>query len=167
MTGTDTPTSAIGRHAFDFVLGRWIVTNRKRTDLLDPAGEDWLEFASTGEHRALPGGAGNIEAYETHELPGVGAFHGLALRLYDPATDLWRIWWSSSLAPGQLDAPLEGRFDGACGTFVADDVIADRALKVRFVWSDLGQDSARWEQAFSHDGGQTWDTNWVMNMARA
>jgi hypothetical protein len=152
---------------FDFVLGRWTVTNRKRADALDPDCTEWLEFGSTGEHRALPGGAGNIEAYETQEMPGLGEFHGLALRLYDPESDTWRIWWSSSTTPGELDPPMEGRFDGSVGTFVADDVIDGRALKVQFLWLDLGDDRAQWEQAFSYDSGQTWDTNWVMTMTRA
>jgi hypothetical protein len=152
---------------FDFVLGRWTVTNSKRADLLDPSCTEWLEFGSTGEHRALPGGAGNIEAYETHEMPGLGEFHGLALRLYDPASDTWRIWWSSSTTPGRLDPPMEGRFDGRIGTFHADDTIGGLPVQVQFLWTDLGDDGARWEQAFSHDGGHTWDTNWVMSMVRA
>lgn len=152
---------------FDFVLGRWIVTNRKRADMLDPECSEWLEFGSIGEHRALPGGAGNIEAHETHEMPGLGEFHGLALRLYDPQTDTWRIWWSSSTAPGRLDPPMEGRFDGPVGTFRADDVIGGRTVKVQFLWTDFGDDRAQWEQAFSYDEGQTWDTNWVMSMTRA
>jgi len=152
---------------FDFVLGRWTVTNRKRADALDPGCTEWHEFGSTGEHRALPGGAGNIEAYETHALPGLGEFHGLALRLYEPESDTWRIWWSSSTSPGRLDPPMEGRFDGPVGTFRADDVIDGRALTVQFLWTDLGDDRARWEQAFSHDDGRTWDTNWIMDMVRA
>jgi hypothetical protein len=99
--------------------------------------------------------------------PGLGEFHGLALRLYEPESDTWRIWWSSSTSPGRLDPPMEGRFDGRVGTFRADDVIGGRAVKVQFVWTDFGDDRARGEQAFSHDDGQTWDTNWVMNMTRA
>lgn len=166
MTDTASATST-GRDAFNFVIGEWLVSNRKRIDMLDPDCEEWVEFPSRGLHRALPGRAGNIETYETHDLPGVGEFHGLALRLYDPAEDLWRIWWSSSLTPGELDPPLQGRFDASRGTFVAADVIAGRPVKVRFVWSDLGADGARWEQAFSHNDGETWDTNWVMTMTRA
>jgi hypothetical protein len=27
-------------------------------------------------------------------------------------------------------------------------------------------DAARWEQAFSDDGGATWETNWTMDFAR-
>lgn len=158
--------STSGASAFDFVLGRWDVSNRKRTDSLDPRCTEWHEFASTGEHRALPAG-GNIETYETHAMPEIGEFHGLALRLYEPGTDTWRIWWSSSTTPGRLDPPMEGSFDGKHGDFFADDVIDEQPIKVRFQWDDLGPDTARWQQAFSHDGGTTWDTNWIMDMVRA
>lgn len=151
---------------FDFVLGRWAVRNRKRTDMLDPDCGDWIEFTSTGEHSPLPGGAGNLETYETREMPGIGEFHGLALRLFDPAEDCWRIWWSSSAAPGKLDPPMEGRFESTRGEFRAQDTIDGRQVVVRFVWEDLGAQGARWQQAFSHDDGVTWDTNWVMDMTR-
>ena len=109
---------------------------------------------------------GNIEAYETAAMPGSGQFHGLALRLYDPDRDLWRIWWSSSAAPGRLDPPVAGAFIGTVGEFVAHDTIAGVELEVRFMWEDLAPDAARWQQAFSLDGGATWDTNWVMDMTR-
>jgi hypothetical protein len=151
---------------FDFVIGRWAVANRKRADMLDPACTDWLEFASTGEHRQLPGAAGNIETYESSQMPGLGEFHGLALRLYEPAEDLWRIWWSSSAAPGRLDPPVEGRFDGTHGDFRTDDVIKGKRVRVRFQWDDLGAAQARWQQAFSYDDDHTWDTNWIMDMTR-
>ena len=62
---------------------------------------------------------------------------------------------------------MEGRFAGPVGTFQADDVIGGRPVKVQLVWTDLGDDRAQWEQAFSHDEGQTWDTNWFMSMTRA
>jgi hypothetical protein len=157
--------TATGAAAFDFVIGRWSTTNRKRIDPLDPNDAEWLEFNSTGEHRALPGG-GNLETYETSSMPGLGEFHGLALRLYEPASDTWRIWWNSSTTPGKLDPPMEGRFNGTHGEFFADDVVNDQSVKVRFEWDDLGPDAARWQQAFSHDGGTTWDINWVMDMVR-
>lgn len=152
---------------FDFVLGDWNVRNRKRRDMWDAACTDWDEFASTGTHRALPGQAGNLETYLTAQLPGVGEFHGLALRLYEPASDLWRIWWSSSARPGRLDEPVVGRFDGTRGVFQCLDTIDGIEVDVRFVWDDLPGGTARWQQAFSRDGGATWDTNWVMDMTRA
>lgn len=151
---------------FDFVLGRWEVSNRKRRDALDPACTEWDEFSSVGTHTPLPAGAGNLETYETSELPGVGQFHGLALRLYEPDTDLWRIWWSSTATPGRLDPPLVGHFDDGRGTFLSHDVVQGHEVEVRFIWEDLGVGAARWQQAFSRDGGATWDTNWVMEMKR-
>lgn len=154
------------RTDFDFVLGRWNVRNRRRRSGQDASTAEWDEFDSTGEHRPLLGGGGNIEEYETAELPGVGVFHGMALRLHDPGSDLWRIWWSSSAAPGRLDAPLVGRFDGTQGRFTGRDTVDGQEVAVRFIWDDLGDGHARWQQAFSHDGGQTWDTNWVMEMTR-
>ena len=48
-------TTSTGRDAFNFVIGEWIVSNRKRIDMLDPDCEEWVEFSSRGVHRALPG----------------------------------------------------------------------------------------------------------------
>jgi len=151
---------------FDFVHGSWAVRNRRRRDSLDPAATEWDEFASTGIHVPLAGGMGNLETYETADFPGIGRFTGLALRLHEPATDVWRIYWSSSTAPGKLDPPLVGGFDGPRGTFLSHDVVKGTEVDVRFVWQNVDDTTATWEQAFSTDGGATWDTNWVMEMTR-
>ena len=151
---------------FDFVHGSWAVRNRRRRDSLDAASTEWDEFASTGTHAPLLGGIGNLETYETTEFPGLGQFSGLALRLHQPDTDTWRIWWSSNAAPGRLDPPLVGGFEGRRGTFFSRDVVNGTDVEVRFVWQHVDDTTAIWEQAFSTDGGDTWDTNWVMEMTR-
>ncbi|TIQ24379.1 MAG: DUF1579 domain-containing protein, partial [Mesorhizobium sp.] len=52
------------------------------------------------------------------------------------------------------------------GTFLCDDVFDGRDIQVRFLWSRITEKSARWEQAFSPDGGKSWETNWIMHFAR-
>jgi hypothetical protein len=39
-------------------------------------------------------------------------------------------------------------------------------VRVRFTWKGITDRSAIWEQAFSLDGGESWDTNWITRHAR-
>jgi hypothetical protein len=68
--------------------------------------------------------------------------------------------------PGTLDTPMVGRFENAVGTFYANDTLAGRPIRVRFLWTLPKPDMPRWEQAFSADAGATWETNWVMEFTR-
>ena len=65
-----------------------------------------------------------------------------------------------------MTPPVKGGFAKGIGTFLGDDQFERRAIRVRFVWSRIERDSARWEQAFSLDGGASWETNWIMDFAR-
>jgi hypothetical protein len=91
----------------------------------------------------------------------------MTLRLYDPADRTWRIWWSSTRAPGRLDPPMAGHFEDRHGVFHGVDAVNGRPIRLRFDWHADDEQSPRWEQRFSFDDGGTWILNWAMTLTRA
>jgi hypothetical protein len=155
------------RHDFDFFFGSWRQANRKRVRPLVQGDGEWVEFESWTEARPILAGLGNIDTFTAPDLPGRPNFEGFSLRLVEPETGLWRIWWASTIGNGQLDPPVVGRFEDGVGVFECDDEIEGVPVKVRFTWKDIAADSATWEQSFSFDDGATWDTNWIIRHTRA
>ena len=51
-----------------------------------------------------------------------------------------------------------GTFSGDTGVFEGTDVFEGRSILVRFAWSGVTTPTPHWEQAFSDDGGETWET---------
>lgn len=152
-----------GRHDFDFLFGRWRIHNRRLVSRLDGCTE-WREFQAMSEARPILGGMGNVDTFSTSHFPDGKPLEGFTLRIFDPAAATWSIWWSDDRS-GQLQPPVVGRFRGDHGEFAGEDLFAGRPIRVRFDWT-RGAVSARWEQAFSPDGGETWETNWVMDLTR-
>ena len=152
----------IGRPGdFDFLVGgRWRVRNRRlHTRLVGAA--DWTEFEAVSQAWRHLGGQVSVDeiAFETE------GFAGCTLRTLNLQTRQWAIYWINSRC-GQLFPPVHGGWDGARGEFYGEDEDDGRPVRVRFVWERLAQDRARWTQAFSVDGGATWEDNWVMDMER-
>jgi hypothetical protein len=149
---------------FDFQQGRWRVKHRRLKARLADC-HDWEEFEGTCEQRPILGGNGNLEDNLLH-LPA-GSYRAIALRSWDPANGNWAIWWLDNRAPHSLDVPVIGRFENGVGTFTADDLHEGRPVRLRFLWLRTDTATPRWEQALSADGGETWETNWVMDFERA
>jgi hypothetical protein len=155
-----------GRADFDFFFGRWQIRNRKLRDPLEEGCDEWLEFEAFGEAWPILGGLGNVDTYKAPEFPGRPGFEGATLRLFEPATGLWRIWWMSTTAAGILDDnPVVGRFVDGIGIFECDQDFDGRMARVRYTWT-ADPSTPRWEQSFSWDGGATWEPNWVMTNTR-
>ena len=161
----DAPTEPVsGVHDFDFYMGKWRVHHRRLKDRLSGS-DEWQEFEGTSEAWPLLGGAGNVDD-NVLELPA-GTYRAVSLRSFDPDTNQWSIWWLDGRNPrGPLDPPVVGGFKDGIGTFLADDTFDGKPIIVRFIWSDLTETSTRWEQAFSPDGGKTWEVNWIMESTR-
>jgi hypothetical protein len=158
-----------GRHAtqgagdFDFWMGRWNVHNRRLRERL--AGSDeWDEFSSRVVARPIFDGLGNEDEFR---VDYDGGFVAMSFRFFDPVKKRWSIYWADSRRSGELDPPLFGTFSGDTGIFDGTDTFEGRPILVRFIWSGVTTPTPRWEQAFSEDGGATWETNWIMEFTRA
>jgi hypothetical protein len=150
-------------HDFDFLVGRWQVHHRRLKQRL-VGNTEWEEFGGTTQLRTLMDGHANVDD-NVIELPA-GSYRAVSVRSFEPQTRQWAIWWLDGRQPHQIDVPMIGSFSDGVGTFYADELIGGRPVRVRFLWTDITPVSCRWQQAFSTDAGQTWETNWVMDFTR-
>jgi len=150
-------------HDFDFLIGKWRVHHRRLKDRL-AGSHDWVEFDGTCELWTTMDGQGNVDDNYIG-LPD-GPYRAVSFRDYDAGAQTWAIWWLDGRRPHCIEPPVFGNFKDGVGTFVGEDTFKGTPIKVRFIWSRIAADSAHWEQAFSADGGKTWETNWRMDFTR-
>jgi hypothetical protein len=148
---------------FDFFMGIWKCRHRFLVKRLADC-HDWVEFDGCCAARKILGGWGNSDECRI-DLPG-DCYNGLSLRTWDPRKGKWSIYWFDSRYPGRVAPPVRGGFDKGIGVFYGDDELGGRAIRVRYLWSRITGQSARWEQAFSPDEGNSWETNWYMDFTR-
>ncbi len=158
-----TSTRVDGRNDFDFLIGSWDSVQRKLKKRLQGC-DEWDEFRSRSIVRKTLDGLGNFDEV-TMEAP-TGRVVGATLRTFEPSTQLWRIYWVASSASGAIGEPMVGRFVNGRGEFYDHEIFDGRAIFSRFIWTSSDADHCRWEQAFSEDGGKTWETNWTMDFTR-
>ena len=158
----DTRKEQDGRADFDFYVGTWKIHNRRLRERLKGS-TDWEEFEGTSVARMVLGGLGNIdESWFDRES---GRLEGMTVRLYDPVSQYWSLYWADS-RQGILQAPMIGRFKDGRGEFFDQEMFEGKHVFSRFIWSEITATSCRWEQAFSADGGATWEANWIMESVR-
>ena len=153
-----------GLHDFDFLVGSWKIHHLRLRERL-AGNNEWDEFDGTCSMCLTMGGWGNFDD-NVINLPG-GAYRAMGFRAYDSKTGLWAIWWLDGRYPAaDLAPPVKGRFQDGIGLFYADDSLRGKPIRVRYTWSMITPTSAHWEQAFSPDGGKSWETNWKMDLSR-
>jgi len=147
---------------FDFLIGKWKVHNRILKTRLNNSNE-WIELEAFAECRKILSGFGNIDSFQ---MVREGKPHeGMALRLFNPKTRLWSIYWANSDSV-VLDVPQVGSFENRVGRFYARDVFEEKEIIVLYSWDATKPDVPSWSQAFSTDNGRTWEWNWYMTFHR-
>jgi hypothetical protein len=151
-----------GQHDFDFNLGTW-KTNIKRLRHPLAGSKEWMDVSGTVTVSKVWNGRANLEEIEA-DGPA-GHLEGLTLRLYNPESRQWYLYWSNSTG-GTLGQPGIGEFKNGRGEFYSQDMFNGRTILVRQVYSDITANSYRFEQSFSDDVGKTWEPNWVATLTR-
>lgn len=152
-----------GQDDFDFFIGKWKGYNRRLRERLVGSTE-WEAFEGHSVVHKILNGLGNFDEV-TFQREG-GQMEGVTLRLYNPDTHEWAIYWASSAGANNLFPPMIGKFENGRGLFYAYEPYAGRHIFSRFIWTHADENTCRWEQAFSPDGGQTWETNWTADFTR-
>jgi hypothetical protein len=156
--GSQQPSKQVdGRHDFDWDIGTW-TTHQKR--LLHPLTGStlWVEYRGTDTVRRMWDGANRGEIRATGPA---GTLELFTLRLYNPQTHEWSIYFTNSTT-GILSSPVVGTFKNGHGEFFDQEQYNGKTILLRFSVTEITSNECRFEQAFSADGGRTWETNFIV-----
>ena len=146
-----------GQHDFDFSIGNWRTHIKRRLHPLTGS-ETWVEFEGTSTVRKVWNGRASLG--ETEADGPTGHIQALSLRLYSPQAHQWNLSYANGTS-GTLSIASVGEFKNGRGEFFDSEPFNGRSILVRQVWSDITPTSIHFEQAFSDDGGKTWEVNWT------
>jgi hypothetical protein len=153
-----------GQHDFDFEIGKW-KAHVKRLNHRLAGSKDWEEYEGTVVTAPFMEGKGNLSEMNVDSATSHTHIQIIAVRLYNPTSGQWSIYGASSKT-GVFDPPQIGQFEGNHGEFYASDMYEGRAIYIRYVWQNVNPTTTHFEQAFSADGGKTWEVNWIYDGTR-
>ncbi len=120
---------------------------------------DWVEMDGITNVTPVWGGKANLAEFKANGSSV--AMERLALRVYNPTTKQWSINFAQPDSGTLGDTPGVGEVRDGRLTFYDQEPINGKATLVRFsIWGTTA-DTAQSEQAFSLDGGKTWEMNWT------
>ena len=151
-----------GQSDFNFEIGKWNTHLKRRLRPLTGSNE-WVEYEGTSIVTKVLNGRANL--VELDVSGPAGRIEGMSLRLYNPEARQWSLNFSN-VRSGTLSPPVIGEFKNGRGEFYGADTLNGRSILVRFVIFDITPNLAKFEQAFSSDGGKTWEVNWIATDTR-
>jgi hypothetical protein len=154
-----------GQHDFDFLLGSWKIHLKRMVHPLSGAHE-WVEFDGTVVCKPVWGGKGEVEEFSVDAPEKKIHILGLALRLYNPSSHQWSIYWANAAKGAIGGPPVVGEFKGGHGEFYDQEEIDGRVIFTRYAWSRIDTPTPHFEQAYSDDGGRTWEVNWITEQTK-
>lgn len=161
MTNQDS-TERDGRADFDFFMGSWKIHNRRLKERLKGS-TTWEEFSGTTVAKKVLDGLGHVEEFIMDRSSGPTA--GMSLRFFNPQSGQWTIYLADSVNGLDL-RPAIGEFQDGRAEFYSQEFFEGKSIFCRIVWSEITPNSCHWEQAFSTDGGKTWEVNWISDFER-
>lgn len=159
------PSQLDGQHDFDFLEGTWKF-HLKRLKQRLVGSTEWVELDGSTSCRKVMGGRAEVEEMSVDSSDKRMHIDGLAMRLYNPQSHQWSIYWVNGADGVMEPTPMVGQFINGRGEFYNQQVYEGRAIYARFVWSGVTTNSPHFEQAFSMDGGKTWETNWITDQTK-
>jgi len=159
------PAPRDGSHDFDFLIGDWKAHLKRLPDRL-VGSTAWIEYDGISRTHKIFGSNANMEEFEVSGAKPDQHIRAQTLRLYDPAGGQWSIY-GLDVDKGQLGLPATvGQFTNGRGELYDYENWKGRYVLVRYVWTHQGANAAHFEQAFSPDGGKTWEVNWICDLVR-
>ncbi len=150
----------INIHNFDFLIGKWNVTNRRLKERLCGCNE-WETFEAYMETKPILNGLGLMDEMKSDHFGDT--FIGLSIRMFNPKTNEWKIYWADTANPELLlKEQVVGKFSEGIGTFFGEEYYLGKQYKLRFLWKKETSNTAQWEQAYFDENTQEWETNWTM-----
>jgi hypothetical protein len=151
------------QHDFDWQFGHWNIHMRRMLHPLSDA-ESWTTYDGRADAMKLWDGRANL--VQIAAKGPAGSLQFLALRLYQPQSHQWALYFAHA-GSDIVSSPMYGGFKDGRGEFYDVESLAGRSILARFVFDSIETGSTRDEQAFSEDGGRTWEVNWTNHLTRA
>jgi hypothetical protein len=165
QTATAPPAVRDGSKDFDWMVGSWKADLKRLVNPLTGS-TTWVEYEGTQTTTTILNGKAVMDEFIVDSPATKTKIEALTVRLYNPANQTWSIYWANA-RNGSFSMPATvGRWTNGRGEFYDHEEWNGRWILVRFTWSDITPTSAHFEQAFSEDGGKTWEVNWISNITR-